>query len=172
MKRIAVDMDGVLADVYSQFSKRHAKEFGRVLAIEEIVGVPELEAFPNSRKYVTTPGFFRHAPVIAGSQEILARLNNQYQVFIVSSATEFPLSLSEKQAWLNKHFSFISWKQMVFCGSKEIIQADIMIDDHFKNLDHFSGQTYLFNQPHNQLADPGRHTRVHSWGEIEKQLLP
>jgi 5'(3')-deoxyribonucleotidase len=60
---------------------------------------------------------------------------------------------------------------MVFCGSKTIIKADIMIDDHFKNLDQFEGETILFNQPHNQLMDAGRHTRVFSWQQIEELLM-
>ena len=46
-----------------------------------------------------------------------------------------------------------------------------MIDDHFKNLDPFQGETILFNQPHNQLIDAGKHTRVFSWQEIEELLL-
>lgn len=90
---------------------------------------------------------------------------------MVSSAMEFPLSLSEKQAWLSENFPFIQWNQIVFCGSKEIIKADIMIDDYFKNLDYFEVETILFAQPHNQLLDRGKHQRVHSWVEIEKILL-
>jgi 5'(3')-deoxyribonucleotidase len=61
---------------------------------------------------------------------------------------------------------------MVFCGSKKIVKADIMIDDHFKNLDHFEGETFLFSQPHNKLNNEHRHRRVSSWNEIEKILLP
>ena len=60
---------------------------------------------------------------------------------------------------------------MVFCGSKEIIKADIMIDDHFKNLDHFDGETILFTQPHNKLNHNHKHKRVDSWDDIEKLLL-
>lgn len=172
MKKISVDMDGVLADVYCQFLKGHENEFGKRPRMDEIIGLPETVAFPNGRKYVNTPGFFIDAPVILNSRQILEKLNNHYEIYIVSAATEFPLSLTEKQSWLDQHFPFINWKQIVFCGSKEIIRADIMIDDHFKNLDHFPGETYLFTQPHNQLTDPGRHVRVNSWQEIEKLLLP
>ncbi len=164
-------MDGVLADVYLQFLKKHEEEFGIPLSMEDIIGIPEPKAFPSGRKYVNTPGFFRDAPVVADSQQILARLNSVYEVFIVSAATEFPLSLAEKQSWLNEHFPFITWEQMVFCGSKQIIDADIMIDDHFKNLDYFRGKTFLFTQPHNQLASAGRHIRVNSWMEIERLLI-
>ena len=172
MKIISVDMDGVLADVYSQFIKMHKEEFGEILLLENLYGMTESEAFTHAMQYVRRDDFFRSAPVIEGSPEILKKLNEQYKVFIVSSATEFPKSLTEKQSWLNEHFPFISWQQMVFCGSKEIIKADIMIDDHFKNLDHFDGETFLFTQPHNQLNNNHKHRRVNSWYEIEKILLP
>src|SRR5436190_5637185 len=160
MQRIAVDMDGVLSDTVEQFTNWEEKETGKRKSMEEIIGKSEFQAFPNSRKYVFTQGFFRTAPVIKDSQEILKRLHEKFEVFIVSAATEFPQSLTEKQAWLNEFFPFISWQRMVFCGSKEIVQSDIMIDDHFKNLDFFNGQTsLLFTQPHNAHADNGRHKR-------------
>jgi 5'-nucleotidase len=171
MIRIAVDMDGVLADAYSQFIKKHEEEFGEKLLIKDLIGKAEFEVFPNGRSYVTAPGFFRDLPIIENSQRVLAKLNEKYEIFIVSSATEFPASLTEKQSWLTDHFPFIEWRQMVFCGSKEIVAADVMIDDHFKNLDYFKGETILFTQPHNQKADSGKHKRVYSWREIEQLLL-
>ncbi|MEO6720227.1 MAG: 5'(3')-deoxyribonucleotidase [Ferruginibacter sp.] len=171
MKRIAIDMDGVLADVYSQFIKMHAADFGEVVPWTEIDGKPEGAAFPNIREYVNSKGFFLNSPVIEDCQRVLHAMNENYKIFIVSAAMEFPNSLSEKQLWLNEFFPFITWQQMVFCGSKEIINADIMIDDHFKNLDFFEGETILFTQPHNKFSDPGRHKRVSSWNEIEKIFL-
>ncbi len=172
MKRISVDMDGVIANVYSQFISMHAAEFGIVLSLDEITGKPEEVAFANAIKYVTSPGFFRNAPVMNDAQKVMLKLNEHYQIFIVSAAMEFPNSLIEKQAWLNEHFPYIGWQQMVFCGSKEIIKADIMIDDHFKNLNHFTGETILFTQPHNKIADARQHTRVETWKEIEQLLIP
>lgn len=171
MKRISVDMDGVIANVYSQFIRMHAAEFGEVLPSAAIEGKPEKTAFLNAMKYVNSPGFFLYAPVIENSQAVMQKLNERYKLFVVSAAMEFPASLREKKSWLTTHFPFITWQQIVFCGSKEIIKADIMIDDHFKNLDIFSGETLLFTQPHNILANPGRHTRVNSWSEIEQLLL-
>jgi 5'-nucleotidase len=170
-KRIAVDMDGVLADTTEQFIRYHEKDFGKRQTREDAIGKQELDSFPKVREYVFTKGFFRTTPVIADSREVLYELNKKFEIFIVSAATEFPQSLPEKQEWLNEHFPFIQWQQMVFCGLKSIIDADIMIDDHFKNLDYFKGTTILFSQPHNLLHDPGRHRRVHSWKEIGELLL-
>ena len=164
-------MDGVLADVYAQYFRMHYGESGELLTPGQVSGKTETEAFPHVRKYLLSEGFFIDAPVIADSQRVLKRLNAMHEIFIVSSATEFPGSLAEKQAWLHAHFPFIGWQQMVFCGSKRIIQADIMIADHFKNLDLFRGETILFTQPHNVFADAGRHRRVDHWKEIER-LFP
>ena len=172
MQRIAVDMDGVLSDTVEQFIAWEEKETGIRKTIEQVTGINELEAFPNSKKYLHAANFFRTALVIKDSQEIMARLNDKYDVYIVSAATEFPISLTEKQAWLNEYFPFITWQQMVFCGSKEIVRADIMIDDHFKNLDFFTGHTsLLYTQPHNAHAGNGRHKRVDNWQEIAAMLL-
>ena len=171
MQRLAVDMDGVLADVYEQFFRYDEKDFGKRRPLEEVTGVEERKAFPSINEYVYAKGFFRAAPVVKDSVEVLTELNKNYELFIVSAAMEFPQSLPEKLEWLNEHFTFINWQQIVFCGSKSIIDADIMIDDHFKNLDEFKGSTILFSQPHNQLKYEGRHKRAGSWKEIATLLL-
>ena len=171
MKRILVDMDGVLADVYSLFFRLHEQETGNRLSVSDIAGLLEADAFPNQRKWVSAPGFFRTVPVMEGSIAGLKKLNVGFEVIVISMATEFPQSLTDKQLWLNDHFPFISWKQLVFCGNKNLLKADIMIDDHPKNLDHFDGKTIMFSQPHNILLRNTRHRRVNSWVEIEKLLL-
>jgi len=171
MKQILVDMDGVLADVYSRFFDLHEQETGSRLSVSDVSGILEAEAFQNQLRWVTTPGFFRSVPVIEGSVEGLKTLNSRYKVIVVSMATEFSQSLTDKQLWMHDHYPFISWQQLVFCGDKSLIRADIMIDDHPKNLDNFMGETIMFTQPHNILLKDIRHKRVSLWEEIESLLL-
>jgi 5'-nucleotidase len=169
-KQLLVDMDGVLADIYAQYIRYETAESGRTQKVEDLYGIPEDKAFVNCEKYVRMRGFFRHAPVIRGSVEGLKYLNDQYRVFVVSSATEYPQSLEEKFDWLTEHFPFISWKQMIFCGSKAPIKGDIMVDDHLKNLDLFEGKTILFTQPHNFKAASPKHIRAHNWEDLLHML--
>lgn len=171
MKRLLIDMDGVLADIYGQLIKYEQNDLGLTQSLEDLKGKLEKEAFKNHDNYVNSSNFFYSAIPIADSIETVRKLNNVYQVYIVSSAMQFPLSLKEKSNWLTKHFPFLSWKQIVFCGTKEIVYGDIMIDDHFKNLDTFKGQTILFTQPHNIDKSVNKHIRVNSWKEIETILL-
>lgn len=169
-KQLLVDMDGVLADVYAQFLRMEYEEAGIRQTPEDLNGKTEPEAFVYADKHVRSKGFFRTAPVMEGSVEGLRYLNEKYKVYIVSSATEYPNSLLEKHEWLNEHFPFITWQQMIFCGSKEPVRGDLMIDDHPKNLDHFEGTTFLFTQPHNFFIQNPKHVRVNNWDEIRNLL--
>lgn len=45
MRTLAVDMDGVLADVLALFLDLDARDFGRRKTLEEIWGVPEVPFF-------------------------------------------------------------------------------------------------------------------------------
>jgi uncharacterized HAD superfamily protein len=47
MRRILVDMDGVLADAYHRFFEMHEADFGKRLSVQDIIGLKEAEAFPN-----------------------------------------------------------------------------------------------------------------------------
>jgi len=172
MNSIALDMDGVMADVYKQFYEMDERDFGVRRKQEAVDGTAERKAFPYIDRYVNEAGFFSTVPVMEGCLEVVEQLNRNYELFIVSAAMEFPLSLAEKRSWLGEHFPFITWRQVVFCGSKEIIRTAIMIDDHFHNLNSFTGsRTLLFTQPHNIFTDPGKHTRVANWTQVGEVLL-
>ena len=169
-KKILVDMDGVLADVYAQFTALEFEESGIRLEPEDLYGRLEERVFPSFHKHVNSLGFFRTVPLIEGSVKGLKYLNEKYEVLIVSSATEFNNCMNDKRKWLMEYFPFISWKQMIFCGSKENIHGDIMIDDHPKNLYFFEGRRILFTQPHNVYIHDSSYERVFRWEDIVKTL--
>ncbi len=164
---IAIDMDGVLADVETQFINWYERDYGIRVMREEMMGKSEEDAFPDKtavRKFVTTPGFFRTLPVMTDAVESVRQLMETFDVYIVSAAMEFPQSLPEKYEWLAEHFPFIGWKKIIFCGDKSIVDTHYMIDDHCKNLDFCKGKTIMFSAAHN--ANFNHHTRANNWKEI------
>jgi len=166
---IAVDMDGVLADTESHFIQYYEAESGEKVDRQTLLGIPEHQALPDKtavHRYVHTEGFFRSLPLIPGSVHAIKTLMEHFDVFIVSAAMEFPLSLYEKKLWLEEHFPFVSWRNIVFCGDKSIIKTDYLIDDHLKNLDHFSGIPLMFTASHNVYFN--QHQRLNNWEEILK----
>jgi len=173
MKRLIVDMDDVMADATGQFINYYEKEFGVRIDRAILNGKGEGEGFPDNHSTVADfpyrANFFRTMEVNAGCQQVMEKLNQKYEVFIVSAAVEFPLSLHEKLKWLNEHFPFLTWKQIVFCGSKSVVHGDFMIDDLVHNLERFNGEKFIFTAPHNIHLNHFR--RLNNWAEVAEALL-
>lgn len=175
MQRVLVDMDEVIADVELAMINWYNKQFGGGIDHAKILsGGSLIKGFPDEhqalvRQQLYEPGFFRHLPVMDYSVEVLEQMNERYEIFIVSAATEFPNSLKEKYDWLEQHFPFFTWQQLVFCGSKKLMYGDFMIDDHARHLEHFNGKPYLFSAPHN--LNETRFDRLSGWKEVAEVFL-
>lgn len=170
-KSIAIDMDGVLADIEPHLIKWYERETGIKTTKEAIMGLSEEQAFADKAallKILNSPSFFRTVPVMEGAVETVKELMNDYEIYIVSAAMEFPLSLFEKKEWLAEHFPFISWKNIIFCGDKSIIDTDFMIDDYCKNLDYCKGKALMFTAFHN--VNLNHHERINHWNEVPALL--
>lgn len=174
MKRLIIDMDDVMADATGQFINYYEKEFGKRLHKDSLNFKEELEGFPAHHRetinqYTYRKNFFRTMEVKEFSQEVMKKLNEQYDLFIVSAATEFPNSLNEKMEWLGEHFPFLHWKQMVFCGSKAVVHGDYMVDDMAYNLEQFNGKKFIFTAPHNLQHQ--QFERLNDWREVRARFL-
>jgi len=170
-KTIGIDMDGVLADIEDHLLQTYQAETGILLTRNDIKGKSEEELFPDRAmvmKICNRTGFFRNLPVMEGAVEAVKKLMENYEIYIVSAAMEFPLSLFEKREWLAEHFPFIGWKNIIFCGDKRIIDTDYLIDDHCKNLDFCKGKALMFTAFHNVEKD--HHQRINHWNEVSSLL--
>ncbi len=165
-KRIAIDMDEVIADVMPKFEDLYEREFGRRISRQEYWGkkIYDMEGASKIRGFLHEKGFFADLPVMPDSQDVVRELADRYDIFIVTAAMEFRNSLEDKYDWLERHFPFIHWKNFVLCGDKSIIHADYMIDDHVRNIENFSGHGLLFTATHN--IHENRFTRVNNWQEV------
>jgi 5'(3')-deoxyribonucleotidase len=175
MKRIAVDMDEVLADALGELIRRYNQEFAEQLTIADMWGHWMVEVLPPSRQdrlmaYLHDDGFFEDLAVMAESQRVVERLSRHFEIFIATAAMEFPKSFGPKYRWLQRHFPFISPSRYVFCGDKSILHADYLIDDMPRHFQRFGGQGILFTSAHNaNLAAP---LRVNNWIEVENLFFP
>ncbi len=173
MKRIAIDMDEVIADAIKKFIKVYNRDYNLPLDLKIDAGNEFFQHVPaeiNHKwfEYINEPGFFRDLEVIEDSQRVIKALQEKYDVYIVSAALEFRNSLIDKYDWLADHFPFIDWKHIMFCGHK-VVDVDIMIDDRIKNFANFKGRPLLFTSPHNLLIT--EYERVNSWNEVADLLL-
>jgi 5'-nucleotidase len=171
--RLVLDQDDVLAATHDYLADIVFNEFGTGLSRETFDTAPFqeiLSADDQKRLYkkIHEVGFFRHIPVKPQAVEVVRALSQKYDIFVATAAMEFPNSFREKYDWLMQHFDFLGCKNFVFCGSKNIINADILIDDMAYNLEAFEGRGLLFDAVHNRQIEG--HQRVMNWEEIEKLL--
>ena len=172
-KRIAIDMDETICDSLLRHVEWYNTKFGTSLTKEDTAGKRIYHAIPEEhvaevKSYPRHPDFFRDLVVFDDAIDSIKILSEQYDIFFVTAAMEYPTSFQAKYEWLQKHFPFIDELNFVFCGDKSIINADYLIDDTPKHLDTFDGEGLLFHALHNMNAIG--YQRVYNWKEILEKL--
>ena len=171
--RIAVDMDEVIADSFgkqlSVYNQRTGSHLTSELASSQGLG----SLIPQDRweEFAGIPhegGFFADLDPIEGSREALLTLSQRHDVYIVSAAMEIPFSFDAKYKWLQKNFAFIPSSRIVFCGDKNIINADVLVDDRSRHFKQFRGTGILFTAPHNNGETA--HLRADNWNDVLRIL--
>ena len=174
MKRIAIDMDEVMADTISHFLNKYNSQFGMTITPHDFRGKHVFEVIeeahkPSAREYFQEEDFFANIPVMPDAAEVIQALMTEYEVFITTAAMDVPCSFTSKFYWLQEHFPFISPQQIVFCGDKSIVAADYLIDDNLRQLANFRGEGIVYTAPHN--LNETRFRRVNHWRVVQEMFL-
>ncbi|WP_260703188.1 5' nucleotidase, NT5C type [Edaphobacter flagellatus] len=174
MKRIAIDMDEVMADALGEHLLRYNRDHEDQLTLADLQGKKLWEVVSADRHetlygYLQSEDFFENLAVMPESQRVIKRLQQNYEVFIATAAMEVPASFAQKFRWLAKYFPTISPANIVYCGDKSILNADFLIDDNPRQLRRFKGEGILFTSPHN--IDVKGYRRVNDWLDVEKLFL-
>jgi 5'(3')-deoxyribonucleotidase len=173
-QRICVDMDEVMADAVAEHLLRYNRDYGGNITKADLRGkhiwdVVPSRNHPRLEEYLRSDDFFDVLEVMRDSQRVLRALQSRYEIFIATAAMEVPTSFNAKYRWLARHFPFIPYTHIVFCGDKSILRADYLIDDNPRQLQRFLGTGILYDAPHNAAVTAFR--RVKNWLEIETLFL-
>ena len=164
---LAVDMDHVMADtgaylcdwVNARFGTDHAGEsFG---TLREVLPDAQRVAMVE---HVTEGTLMRDLPVMESCQNALEALRDRLHVIVCTAAMEYPNTMHPKLDWLAEHFPWIETQDIVFCGHKQVMGTDYLIDDSPKHFPGFAGTPLLYTAPHN--VDVGGYTRVDDWDAV------
>ena len=174
MRRLAIDMDEVLADTAAHQLAWYQRDFGPGVALGDLRGRPLLAVIPPEHHaaveaHLSHPAFFRDIPPMHGAVEAVLALGERYELFVASAAMEHPESFTAKFEWLRQHLPMIPPSRCVFCGDKSVLGADLLIDDSPYQLARFSGEPIIFSAAHN--ARETRFRRVVDWPDAVAQLL-
>lgn len=128
-----VDMDGVLVDVHAQVLKHYGQE-----GIDNIGTILDGDA-----------EMFRLAEPMPGAVEAFNKLNEKFNVYILSTAPwELPEVWKIKREWVEKHLGDVAYKKLILSNNKGLMIGDYLIDDRTANgASEFVGQHIQFGQP-------------------------
>mgnify|MGYP002399754355 CR=1 FL=1 len=166
-KRIFIDVDHVLADLISKWVEKYNQLYEDSIQTTDVTMWDWHTITKAGTKIYSllTPDLFEGLPVIEDSQRVVQKLQEKYEVFIITAARNASV-IPSKAKWLKNNFPFIKKDNIVYAVNKHIILGDYLIDDKPENLEGFVGEKLLFNAPHNQ--NEIRFTRMNNWLEIEK----
>lgn len=127
MKRIYVDMDGVLCDFYGAAREALQKNPG--------------QRYPQSQW-----GFFLKLEPILDSLESMRILSQKYDVWILTRPSFQNVNCyTEKAQWVWDYLGFDMLKKMIIAGDKSLLRGDILIDDQNNaNQENFKGEWIHF----------------------------
>ena len=152
--KIAVDIDGVLADQVGAVLKIIEKEYG-LKYLESDVNRAHWtyergELWSDISRLLANPEYTLNLPLIEGSQKGIEQLDD-HDIFVVTARR--PNAENATKQWLNTHFPCLTEYYRASTGTKHNVPSDVLIDDLDMNIVEFV------------KSDPNRHgiLFVHPW---------
>ena len=173
---IMIDIDGVLNTLDTTVIEVYNEDSGDSLSPQDITEY-HIEKFvkpeyrENFKNYFLDKRVWQRINVIGGCQDAIKKLWDEGYSIIFVTKTECE-NLVKKRNWLNRTFPFIganNMRKILFSApNKQLIRADIAIDDSLDNL--LGDRTYYsicYDKPYNQTDKLiPMFTRAYSWQNI------
>lgn len=140
-RRWLVDLDGIGADIYSDWLGIYNTENGTSFTTADIKDWDITTLVPADKKdelrsIIRRPGFFRNLRPLPGFIEGLRTMQEELDIEVhLASAPAGPLSAKEKLEWCEEHLPFISERRVALIHDKWMLgEADGLIDDGPHNI--------------------------------------
>jgi 5'-nucleotidase len=176
MKTFAIDVDGVLADLITNWLRWYNVEYNDHLIPEDITAW-ETDRFvkPECGKKIYT---YLDDPKLY--DEVLPHRDALKAINVLKSLghrvvypTTSPLASSGRKFYWLEQYGFIQDKKdYIETSDKSLIRADALVDDYYKNLDGFVGIKILLAQPWNaDKKDNKNYLHAYTWGDVLRYCL-
>ena len=136
--KIAVDIDGVLADQVGAVLKEIEKYYGQKYSKSDINrahwSFAGIEIWTEIARLLADPEYVMNVPLIEGSQKAIKQLAG-HDVFVVTARRANAEEATRR--WLSWHFPSLTQYYHARTGTKQDIPSDVLIDDLDMNIVEF-----------------------------------
>lgn len=178
--RIVLDVDGVLANLHTEWLRRYNRDFNDTVTPADITEW-EMESFVKMAcgdhvyTYLRDEDLYEQVKPIAGAVAGVKALRAlSHQIIYASNCVQY--GVDQKYTWLVQH-GFLSpsrgMEGFISIYDKSLLRCDVLVDDRFETVAQFSSFRYgcgiVFNQPWNRKVDypayPGL-LRANNWPQV------
>lgn len=174
---ILIDMDDTIELLLEAWVDAVNEKYGYNSSCEDVICWDVTAAFPGlTREQVYSVigehDFWKTVKPMPGAPEAVKRfIDAGHKVYIVTASGHDQVH-SKMENVLFKYFPYLTFNDVIITTHKQLIKADILIDDGFHNLiggDYFK---ILVDAPYNRQFDAEGNgmVRVYNWYEIESQV--
>lgn len=148
--KIVLDFDDVLASCNEHAIAMHMRETGEILDFNAIYDWGVLEENVDARlQYFGWEEFYQTQPAIAGASDLLMQLMKKADVFICTAVD--PHFMGTRIQRILELFPFFPQENILMGQRKDLVHADIMLDDGIHNLEAANAVLpVLFRRPWNR----------------------
>jgi len=136
--KIAVDIDGVLADQVSAVLKEIEKDYGIRYAQSDVTAArwrfAGRDIGSEIARLLADPDYVMRVPLIDGAQEAVAQLSH-HDLLVVTARR--PNAEEATKRWLKENFPCLVQYHHARTGSKQAIPSHVLIDDLDLNIVEF-----------------------------------
>ena len=179
-KIVLVDVDGVVADLHTEWCRRISNTHHLAFTPEMVTSwdmerlVPE-HVGERVFDHLWEDDLYDHVQPIPGARQGTERLRELgYRVVYLTSSND--VTAGQKMRWLKRHDFLVQpepheYADVITAHDKSLVPGFALIDDGAHNLSHAPvRRRLLFDQPHNRSVSG--YERVSSWAEVTETLMP
>lgn len=148
--KVILDADDVLYDCNGEAVRRLNLESGTDYSKTDITRWGTVGSRLDERmKYFEEPKWIASLPVLPGAKEFVSVLSKEAEILVVTNVA--PKCAGARMDAIIRDFPEISPSNILIGGRKDLLRADMMLDDAPHNLERAAGVRYpvLFRQPWN-----------------------
>lgn len=166
---VAVDVDGVMADIYPAWVALNNRLYpdGAPYQVKDVYSTRAMQDSSFLGLLSMESLYDTVLPVEGALVGIETIISAGHRVVYATSCVQG--MTDPKWRWLQRHNLLPPGKlqtgNLVVTHDKSLVRADMLIDDHPKNLATFTGERILLTQPYNLEAD-GQFHRANDWFDV------
>lgn len=172
---IAIDVDGVVADLHTEWLAKYNRDYGDTMKVDQITDweihkLVKPECGKRIYQYIDDPYIYDTVKPIPRARYSVRMLGEMgFSVIFVTTVTKN--TRGRKLQWLIDHEFVQEYNandRYIETDNKGIVKFDLLLDDKPENIEFCPGRGILFSRPWNATAaiTEKRLPSVHTWDEF------